>query len=236
MTFNIAGPDRTVADEPGEHGGGPSAAASGCHGALTASDAGLCRLLPGPSDPGNAAARAPCLDLRSTTFSCAYSYSDSGEYIACCFSLCGHPAGTNEITCPLCRNSRRVRTRLQVSALHWALLHRTGGRLTRPSRLRASRGQVPLLLHRRSRGTSGPTRRSRRRRSQGGLRGSKVGALGPLGTPGRARYLYCPLVDLSAFVPLWLSAFAPLFSCRFWTCYELVMNLYRVETSFDDEM
>ena len=38
------------------------------------------------------------------------------------------------------------------------------------------------------------------------------------------------------FVPLWLSAFAPLFSCRFWTCYELVMNLYRVETSFDDEM
>jgi len=200
---NIAGPDCTVADEPGEHGGGPSAAAGGYHAALPASDAGLCRLLPGPSDPGNAAARAPCLDLRSTTFSCAYSYSDSGEYIAYCFSLCGHPAGTNEITCPLCRNSRRVRTRLlQVPTLHWALLHCTGGRLTRPSRLRPSRGQVPLLLHRRSRGTPGPTRCSRQRRSQGGLHGSKVGALGPLGTPGRARYLYCPLVDLSAFVSL----------------------------------
>jgi hypothetical protein len=62
--------------------------------------------------------------------------------------LCGHPACTNEITCPLCRKSQRVRTRLlQVAALHWAILHRTGGRLTRPSRFRASRGQVPLLLH-----------------------------------------------------------------------------------------
>jgi hypothetical protein len=48
--------------------------------------------------------------------------------------LCDHPAGTNEITCPLCTNSQRVRTRLlQVAALHWTLLHRTGARLTRPS-------------------------------------------------------------------------------------------------------
>jgi hypothetical protein len=63
--------------------------------------------------------------------------------------LCGHPAGTNYITCPLCRLSRRVRTRLQVLALH----------STRSTPRSCTRG-----LHRHR-----PTRRGRGRRRSGGL-------------------------------------------------------------------
>jgi hypothetical protein len=165
------------------------------------------RLLPFP-DPGNIGASS--LALRSTTNPSACSCSSSSEYIACCFSLCGHPAGTNYITWPLCRRRRWVRTRLQVPALHWVLLHTTAGQPTRPS----PRSRTCGLLHshratprgrtsRRSRGTSGrhsrgfgrPTRRTRWRHSQAGLRGSKVGALGPLGMAPRARYLCFPLLD-----------------------------------------
>ena len=67
-----------------------------------------------------------------------------------CFSLCSHPAGTNEIASPLCRHSRRVRTRL----LQVALLHSTGGRLARLVRLHSTRGQV-AFLRLRSTGTPG---------------------------------------------------------------------------------
>jgi hypothetical protein len=80
-----------------------------------------------------------------------------------CFSLCGHPAGTNEIASPLYRYSRRLRTRL----LQVALLHSTGCHL---ARLHSTRGQVAFLLSLRS--------------SRGGLRG-KVGALHTLGTARR---------------------------------------------------
>lgn len=127
-----------------------------------------------------------------------------------CFSLCGHPAGTNYITCPLCRLSRRVRTRLQVLALHQVFLHST--RPTPHSRTRGLHRRRPTRRgrgRRRSGGLARPTGTTTRRRgqgglrrshshnlSQGGVRWSKVGALGPLGTaPGplgttpRARYL-----------------------------------------------
>jgi hypothetical protein len=79
--------------------------------------------------------------------------------------LCGHPAGTNYITCPLCRLSRRVRTRLQVLALHRVFLHST-----RPTPRSRTRG-----LHRRR-----PTRRGRGRRRSGGL-------ARPTGTTTRAQ-------------------------------------------------
>ena len=119
-----------------------------------------------------------------------------------CFSLCGHPAGTNEIASPLCRHSRRVRTRL----LQVALLHSTGGRLARLARLHSTRGQVPFLRLC-STGTLGgqaaifrrPGGRSRvALRSKGGLRGhlGALHTLGAMGTKGRSRYL----------------------SFRFWTC------------------
>jgi len=104
-----------------------------------------------------------------------------------CFSLCGHPAGTNEIASPLCRHSRRVRTRL----LQVALLHSTGGRLARLARLHSTRGQV-AFLRLRSTGTPGGQAAIFRRlggrsrvalRSKGGLRGH-LGALHTLGPWG----------------------------------------------------
>jgi hypothetical protein len=119
--------------------------------------------------------------------------------------LCGHPAGTNYITCPLCVLRRRVRTRLQVLALHWVFLHST-----RPTPRSRTRG---LLLHRRKatprgrghrrcgglahptgttthrKGQGGLSRNHSHSHSRGGVRGSKVGALGPLGTAPRGRYL-----------------------------------------------
>jgi hypothetical protein len=55
---------------------------------------------------------------RRTRMSHIGSWSRSSEYIAFCFRLCGHSAGTNYITCPLCRLRRRVWTRLHVLALH----------------------------------------------------------------------------------------------------------------------
>jgi hypothetical protein len=124
--------------------------------------------------------------------------------------LCGHPIGTNYITWPLYRCRRWIRTRLLVPALHWVLLHPTASQPTRPS----PRSRLCGLLHsrratprgrtrRRNRGTPGrrsrgfgrPTGRTRQRRSQAGLRGSKVGALGPVGMAPRARYLCFPLLD-----------------------------------------
>jgi hypothetical protein len=113
--------------------------------------------------------------------------------------LCGHPAGTNYITWSLCRHRRRVRTRLRVPALHWVLLHSTAGHLTRAS----PRSSTSGLLHRRRRTpglqassgrSKGTTGRSSRIRV--GRRGSKVGALGPLGTTPRTRYLHFSLLDL----------------------------------------
>jgi hypothetical protein len=202
---NIASQVRRVVGQPGgpggevggaasAAGGGPPVADGGTDGALPASVGGPDRLLPVP-DPENAG--ASCLALRSTTNPSACSYTCSDEYIAYCFSLCGHPTGTNYITWPLCRHRRRVRTRLQVAAFHWVLLHNTIGQLTRPS----PRSRTCGLLHsrratprgrtrRHSRGTPGrcsrgfgrPTGRTRQRRRQGSLRGSKVGALGPMGT------------------------------------------------------
>jgi hypothetical protein len=97
---------------------------------------------------------ASSLALCCITTPSASSCSRSSEYITFCFSLCGHPAGTNYITCPLCRLSRRVRTRLQVLALHQVFLHST-----RPTPHSRTRG-----LHRRR-----PTRRGRGRRRSGGL-------------------------------------------------------------------
>jgi hypothetical protein len=188
-------------------GGGPPAADHGTDAALPASVGGPDRLLP-LLDPENTGASS--LTLRSTTNPNACSCSSSSEYIACFFSLCSHPAGTNYITWPLCRRRRWVRTRLQVPALHWVLLHPTASQPTRPSPRSCTCG----LLHghratprgrtrrrsrgtpsRRSRGFGRPTGCTRRRRSQAGLRGSKVGALGPLGTVSRARYLCFPLLD-----------------------------------------
>jgi hypothetical protein len=55
--------------------------------------------------------------------------------------LCGHPAGTNYITCPLCRLSRWVRTRLQVLALHRVFLHST-----RPTPRSRTRGLTTTIL------------------------------------------------------------------------------------------
>ena len=127
---NIAGKNRPAGDQPTEHAGDPWAAHGGTRAALPAYVAGLDHLLAG-LDLGSAAGRAPSLALRSTTNS---SFFGSDEYIACCFSLCGHPACTNGITCPLCRHSQQVRTRLEVPALHWALLHCTGAWLTPPTR------------------------------------------------------------------------------------------------------
>jgi hypothetical protein len=187
------GPGRDLPVEP-----------SGSGGALPASDSGpgrLCQV----QVLGRAGASS--LALCCTTTPSACSYSCFSEYIAFCFSLCGHPTGTNYITCPLCRLRRRVRTRLQVLALHRVFLHST--RPTRPTPRSRTRG-----LHHRRRAT--PRGRGRRRsgglacptgttthrkgqgglscryshsHSQGGLRWSKVGALGPLGTAPRARYL-----------------------------------------------
>ena len=226
---NIAGHGPRAAGGPGSPGGypgaagcGPSGAAAGTYAALPETVGGPVPTLPGP-DPGNAG--ASCLDLRSTTgSSTACSCTWSGEYNDCRFSLCGQPTGTNYITWSLCRHRRRVRTRLQVVALHWVLLHRTAGHLTRAS----PRSRTSGLLHSRrgtppgrskgttglqasvrsSWGSTGSTVRPRSRvgrsgskvgaRLQVGLRGSKVvGALGPLGTAPRARY----------------------YTCRFWTLY-----------------
>jgi hypothetical protein len=216
--YNIAGQVRRAVGQPGgpggkaggaasATGGGPPAADRGTDAALLASVGGPDRLLPF-LDPRNAGASS--LALRSTTNPSACSYSSSSEYIACCFSLCSHPVGTNYITWPLCRRHRRVRTRLLVLALHWVLLHPTAGQPTRPSpcsrtcgllhsRRATPRGHTCIrsrgTLGRRSRGFGRPTGRTRRRHSQVGLRGSKVGALGPLGTAPRARYLCFPLLD-----------------------------------------
>lgn len=226
---NIAGHGPRAAGQPGGPGGypgaagcGPSGAAGGTYAALPETVGGPVPTLPGP-DPGNAG--ASCLDLRSTTgSSTACSCTCSGEYNACRFSLCGQPAGTNYITWSLCRHSRRVRTRLQVVALHWVLLHRTSGLLhsrrgTPPGRSRSTPG-LQASFHN-SWGSTGSTVRPRSRvgrsgskvgaRLRVGLRGSKVGAplgvglrgskvvgaLGPLGTAPRARY----------------------YTCRFWTLY-----------------
>jgi hypothetical protein len=208
---NIAGQVRRAAGQPsgpgGKAGGGPPAVDRGTDAALPASVGGPNRLLLF-LDPENT--RASSLTLLSTTNPSACSCSSSNEYIACFFSLSSHPAGTNYITWPLCRHRRWVRTRLQVPGLHWVLLHPTASQPTRPS----PRSRTCGLLHgrratprgrmcRRSRGTPGrrsrgfgrPTGRTRRRRSQAGLRGSKVGALGPLGTAPQARYLCFPLLD-----------------------------------------
>jgi hypothetical protein len=133
--------------------------------------------------------------------------SHFSEYIAFCFNLCGHLAGTNYITCPLCRLRRQVQTRLQVLALHRVFLHST--RPTRPTPRSRTRG-----LHHRRRATprgrgrrcsgglahptgtttqrngqGGLSRRHSHIHSQGGLCWSKVGVLRPLGTVPRARYL-----------------------------------------------
>jgi len=160
---NIAGHGPRAAGGPGSPGGypgaagcGPSGAATGTYAALPETVGGPVPTLPGP-DPGNAG--ASCLDLRSTTgSSTACSCTWSGEYNDCRFSLCGQPTGTNYITWSLCRHRRRVRTRLQVVALHWVLLHRTAGHLTRAS----PRSRTSGLLHSRrgtppgrSRGTTG---------------------------------------------------------------------------------
>jgi hypothetical protein len=211
---NIAGQVPTAAGPPGGPEHGPPAAAGGSDAVLPASVGGPSRLRPVPA-PGHAGASS--LALRRTTTPSACSCTWSGEYIACCFSLCGHPAGTNYITWPLCRLRRRVRTRLQVLALHWVLLHSTPGQRTRRTPRSSTCG---LLLHsrratprgrrrRRSRGLGRPTGSTRRRRSQGGhscsqgglsrsqggLRRTKVGALRLLGTAPRARYLCLPLLD-----------------------------------------
>lgn len=201
------GPGRGLQAAAGGPGRGPPAEPSGSGGALPASNSGpgWLRQVQVPGRGG-----ASSLALCCTTTPSACSCSCSSEYIAFCFSLCGHPTGTNYITCPLCRLRRRVRTRLQVLALHWVFLHSTAGQRTRPTRRSRTRG---LLLHRRratprgrgrrrSGGLARPTGTTTRRRgqgglsrshshshSQGGVRGSKVGALRPLGTAPRARYL-----------------------------------------------
>jgi hypothetical protein len=172
-----------------------------------ASDSGPSRLRQ-VQVPGRAGASS--LALCCTITPSASTCSRSSEYITFCFSLCGHPAGTNYITCPLCRLSRRVQTRLQVLALHQVFLHST--RPTPHSRTRGLHRRKPTRRgrgRRRSGGLACPTGTTTRRRGQGGLRHShshklslvgvrwsKVGALGPLGTaPGplgtapRARYL-----------------------------------------------
>jgi hypothetical protein len=102
-----------------------------------------------------------------------------------CFSLCGHPAGTNKIASPLYRYSRRLRTRL----LQVALLHSTGCHL---ARLHSTRGQVAFLLCLRSRGPPGLQATLR---SRGGLRG-KVGALHTLGTARRLSDAYVSYVRI----------------------------------------
>jgi len=126
----------------------------------------------------------------------------------CCFSWYAHHAGTNYINWLLCRHSRQVRTRLQVLALHWVLLHPT--KLTRPTprsrtcTLHRRRGTPRGRLSRRSRGTPGRQASQRRRtggttvrlRSRVGVCMSTVVALGPLGTTHRARYLCFSLLDL----------------------------------------
>jgi hypothetical protein len=56
--------------------------------------------------------------------------------------LCGHPVGTNYITCSWCRLCRHVRTRLQVLALHWVFLH-----ITRPTPRSRTRGPGPPYWH-----------------------------------------------------------------------------------------
>jgi hypothetical protein len=113
-----------------------------------------------------------------------------------CYSLCGHPAGTNEIASPLHRYSRRLRTRL----LQVALLHSTGCRL---ARVHTTRGQVAFLLCLRSRGPPGLQaalrhrggRSRRHHRSRGGIRG-KVGALHTLGTARRLSDAYVSYVRI----------------------------------------
>jgi hypothetical protein len=130
---NIAG------QVPGDDAGpasGPPAEPSGSGGALPASHRG-----PGwlrqVQIPGRAGASS--LTLCCTTTPSACSCSLYSEYIAFCFSLCGHPAGTNYITCPLCGVRPWVQTRLQVLALHWFFRHST-----RPTPRSRTRG----LLHR----------------------------------------------------------------------------------------
>jgi hypothetical protein len=191
---NIAGHGPRATGQPGGPGGypgvagcAPSGAASGTYAALPETVGRPVPTLLGP-DPGNAG--ASCLDLRSTTgSSTACSYTWSGEYNAYRFSLRGQPTGTNYITWSLCRRRWRVRTRLQVVALHWVLLHCTAGHLTRAS----PRSRTSGLLHSRrgtppghSRGTTGLQASLRsswgstgsmvRPRSWVGRSGSKVGA------------------------------------------------------------
>jgi hypothetical protein len=190
-------------DDDGPAGGpgrSPLAELSGSGRALPASDSGPGRLRQ-VQVPGRAGASS--LAFCCTTTPSACSCSRSSEYIAFCFSLCGHPAGTNYITCPLCRLSRRVRNRLQVLALHRVFLHST--RPTLRSRTCGLHRRGPTRRgrgRRRSGGLAHPTGTTTRRRGQGGLRRShnhdlsqagvrwsKVGAPGPLGTAPRAKYL-----------------------------------------------
>jgi hypothetical protein len=188
---NIAAHGPRAAGQPGGYlgaaGCGPSGAAGGTYAALPETVGRPVPTLPGP-DPGNAG--ASCLALCSTTgSSTACSCTWSGEYNAYRFSLRGQPASTNYITWSLCRHRRRVQTRLQVVALHWVLLHRTAGHLTRASP--CSRTSGLLHSHRgtppgRSRGTTGlqaslrsswgSTSSTVRPRSRVGRSGSKVGA------------------------------------------------------------
>jgi hypothetical protein len=197
ITGQVPGDDAGPAGSPGR---GPPAELSGNGGALIASDSGPDRLRQ-VQVPGRAGASS--LSLCCTTTPSASSCSRSSEYITFCFSLCGHPAGTNYITCPLCKLNRRVRTRLQVLALHRVFLHST--RPTPRSRTRGLHRHRPTRRgrgRRRSGGLTRPTGTTTRRRgqgglrrshshnlSQGGVRWSKVGELEPLGTAPRARYL-----------------------------------------------